>query len=227
MNIQIGDNIFVHFSGHGSSYDAKVFFSTGVSSVGSIEAICPSDRTINRDIPDISDRELNLVLSEVRDAKGGNITFVTDCCYSGGMVRANSIVDEVSNRGAAALPASGTQYNKHKHSSVRPPPKTHSLLKVAEMHPRRKSLVLASSMDWQGDVSAFVHLAACQDFQEAREVTQNGRKYGAFTWALVKVLRSAQSHGQTYTGIIRMIGRLNNQVPKVIGDRKESRLWFQ
>lgn len=223
MSIQFGDNILVHFSGHGASYDAKVFFSTGVSSVGPIEAICPSDRTINRDIPDISDRELNLILSEVRDAKGENITFIADCCYSGGMVRANSIVDEESTRGVAALPAAGA-HNKH---SVSPPPKIHTLLKVAEMHPRRKSLVLASSMNWEGDVSAFVDLAACQDFQEAREVTRNGRKYGAFTWALVKVLRSAQSHGQTYTGIIRMIGRLNDQVPKVIGDRKESRLWFQ
>jgi len=83
-------------------------------------------------------------------------------------------------------------------------------------------------MDWKRDVSAFVQLAACQDFQSSREVRQeHGRMYGAFTWALVKVLRSAEGQGQTYTGIIRMIGRLHDQVPKVIGDRKESRLWFQ
>jgi len=94
-DIQFGDNILIHFSGHGASYDAKEFFS-GVSSVGSIEAICPSDRnSIGRNIPDISDRELDIILSEVRDVKGGNITFSADCRHSGGMIRENSIAGKV------------------------------------------------------------------------------------------------------------------------------------
>ena len=78
VHIHFGDNILVHFSGHGSSYDADSLFDSAVGSANSIEAICPSDRSADYEIPDISDRELNLVLSEVRDAEGGNITFIAD-----------------------------------------------------------------------------------------------------------------------------------------------------
>ena len=209
-HIQFGDNIFVHFSGHGSSYDAESLFETGVSAAGSIEAICPSDRSTSWEIPDISDRELNLIISEVRNAKGANITFITDCCYSGGMMRATSIADERSNRSEMPIRL-GPMH----------------MLKAAEGHPRRKSSVLASSENWRGDVSAFVQLAACQDFQQAREVTRDGRTYGAFTWALVKVLKSTKSRGATYTDVIRMIGRLYDQDPKAVGDRKGNRLWFK
>ena len=211
-HIQFGDNILVHFSGHGSSYEARSFFKTRVGSAGSIEAICPSDRSADYEISDISDRELNLVLSEVRDAKGGNITFIVDSCYAGGMMRGNSITsDEVSNRSVVPIRLGPI-----------------SMLKAAEKHPRRKSSVLASSENWEGDASAFVQLAACQDFQIAREVTHDGRTYGAFTWALVKALKSKKSRGGTYADIVRILGRLNgNQIPKVVGERKESRLWFK
>ena len=212
VRIQFGDNILVHFSGHGSSYQAKSFFKTRVSSVGSIEAICPSDRSADYEIPDISDRELNTILSEVRDAKGGNITFIIDCCYAGGMMRTNSITsDEVSNRSMTPIRLGPI-----------------SMLKAAEGHPRRKSSVLASSDNWKGDVSAFVQLAACQDFQVAREMIHDGRSYGAFTWALVKGLKSKRSRGRTYTELIPILGRLHgNQVPKVVGEQKESQLWFE
>ena len=172
VHIHFGDNILVHFSGHGSSYDAESIFESAVGPAGFIEAICPSDRSADYEIPDISDRELNLVLSEVRDAKGGNITFIADCCYSGGMMRANPTTDE--------------NFNRRSVTPIRPGPM--SMLKAAEGHPRRKSSVFASSDSWNGDVSAFVQLAACQDFQQAREVIRDGRKYGAFTWALVKGL---------------------------------------
>ena len=211
VHIQFEANILVHFSGHGSSYDAESFFESASGSAGSIEAICPSDRSADYEIPDISDREINIILSEVRDAKGGNITFIADCCYSGGMMRTNPITDEALNR--SVMP-------------IRLGPM--SMLKAAEEHPRRKSSVLASSDSWKGDVAAFVQLAACQDFQQAREVAQDGRKYGAFTWALAKVLKSTKSQGRTYTDIVRMLGRPNrNQTPKVMGERKESQLWFK
>jgi len=211
-HIQFGDNILVHFSGHGSSYDAESFFESADGSAGSIEAICPSDRSGDYEIPDISDRELNLVLSEVRDAKGGNITFIADCCYSGGMMRANLITEEVLNHRFLTPIQLGPM----------------SMLKAAEGHPRRKSSVLASSDNWKGDLSSFVQLAACQDFQKAREVTRDGRKYGAFTWALVKDLKSTRSQGKTYTNVVQMLGRLDsNQIPKAVGERKESQLWFK
>ena len=56
----------IDLSGHGSSYDAKSFFETRVSALGSI---CLSDRSAGWEISDASDRELNFVLSEVQDVK--------------------------------------------------------------------------------------------------------------------------------------------------------------
>ena len=210
VHIQFCDNILVHFSGHGSTYDAKSFFESAVGSAGSIEAICPSDRRADNEIPDISDRELNNIFSEVRDAKGENITFIADCCYSGGMMRAT---DEVFGIRSLAPIRLGPM----------------SMLKAAERHPRRKSSVLASSDNWNGDISAFVHLAACQDFQLAGEVSlPDGRIYGAFTFALVNDLKSRGSQGRTYTDVIQSIGQLDKkQIPNVSGERKESRLWFK
>ncbi|KAK0462287.1 uncharacterized protein EV420DRAFT_1221412, partial [Desarmillaria tabescens] len=98
--IEKGDNIIIYYAGHGSSYEysghlnakkpddgAEISF----GSVGCIEALCP----INRDtcdangntVPDISDRELNMILTLISRSKGHHITVILDCCHSGGVSR--------------------------------------------------------------------------------------------------------------------------------------------
>ncbi|KAK0186887.1 caspase domain-containing protein, partial [Armillaria mellea] len=82
-----GDNIIIHFSGHGSSYDlSSIYKPDAISAVGSIEALCPMDRTASstdssliRCIPDISDREINIILAEISRTKGNHITLILDC----------------------------------------------------------------------------------------------------------------------------------------------------
>ncbi|KAK0209633.1 peptidase C14, caspase domain-containing protein, partial [Armillaria fumosa] len=92
-NPEIGqnDNIIVYYAGHGASYSCSEHFSTAESrgcQTGScpIQALCPIDRdTMDCDehwIPDISHRELNVLLTQISLAKGHHITFITDCCYS-------------------------------------------------------------------------------------------------------------------------------------------------
>ena len=204
-DIQIGDNILIHFSGHGSIYNTKSFVERGVSSVGSIGAICPSDRSGKIPASDISYRELNHILFEVQKTKGGNVTFIIDCCYSGAVAGANFVLNGLSME------------------PVR------SMLEAAKRHPRRNWSISASSEDWkEGYVSSFVQLVACQDDQKAKEVTlKNGDKYGVFTWALINALESAGPES-TYEDVIRNIGRLEGgQVPTVVGVRRESRLWFR
>ena len=75
------------------------------------------------------------------------------------------------------------------------------MLKAADRHPRWKSSVSASSTNWN------VQLAACQNFQQS----QNGRGYRAFTWALVRVLKSEKSRGQAYTDVVPMIRFLKHK----------------
>ncbi|KAK0492707.1 caspase domain-containing protein, partial [Armillaria luteobubalina] len=88
-NPEIGqnDNIFVYYAGHGASYNCSEHSSTAESGcqTGScpIQALCPIDRdTMGSDehwIPDISHRELNVLLTQISLAKGHHITFITDC----------------------------------------------------------------------------------------------------------------------------------------------------
>ncbi len=56
-----------------------------------VEAFCPMDRD-SRDskgvpIPDISDREVNTILSQIVNEKGSRITCILDCCHAGSITR--------------------------------------------------------------------------------------------------------------------------------------------
>ncbi|PBK82956.1 hypothetical protein ARMGADRAFT_868749, partial [Armillaria gallica] len=77
-SIKHGDNIIIYFSGHGSSYSCEDYCGHGV---GNIEALCPIDRTDENSspVPDISDREINIILRQISHAKGHRITFILDC----------------------------------------------------------------------------------------------------------------------------------------------------
>ncbi|PPQ81751.1 hypothetical protein CVT26_007399 [Gymnopilus dilepis] len=218
--IHFGDNILFYFAGHGSTYDAADHFQTDLGKLGSIEALCPSDRMSS--VPDISDRELNHILREIRSAKGPNITVILDCCYSGGAVRDTTICGRA--RFIPPLPACAE-------------PQCSALtlmLEAADSDPRRaKSLPsIAQSETWDADVSSFVLLAACQEYQRAEEFedkkSQHGpRQRGLFTCALLKILESKEADGATFESIIHSIGQLSHtQKPAIVGTRKNSRLWF-
>lgn len=124
--IQRGDAIIVYFSGHGTSYaisDLNLGWA-GPPSHGSlsrppsqshlwegrsyIQALAPVDR--GSDVPDISGRELNVCLADIRDVKGNNITVILDCCYSGGGTRSpQSIQGIYSNTPSTITPNSHSQ----------------------------------------------------------------------------------------------------------------------
>ncbi|KAK0431850.1 hypothetical protein EV421DRAFT_2064352, partial [Armillaria borealis] len=89
--IEVGDNIIIYFSGHGSGYSPKDYHFGDAEDSGSlggvdesIEAICPIDRdTIDGSglrVPDISDREINSIFQQISRSKGHRITFFLDAC---------------------------------------------------------------------------------------------------------------------------------------------------
>ncbi|KAK0451919.1 peptidase C14, caspase domain-containing protein, partial [Armillaria borealis] len=94
-DIKYGDPIIIFFAGHGSRYllssqdgpdDDKA-----LSPPKFVEAFCPMDRD-SRDsngvpVPDISDRELNTILSQIVSEKGSRITCILDCCHAGSITR--------------------------------------------------------------------------------------------------------------------------------------------
>ena len=153
--IKPDDNIVIHFSGHGSSYDTRDFFTTFASKVGSIEAICPVDR--GDSIPDISEREINSILSELRAAKGPNITFILDCCHAGGAVRSFNRSDTDPIRFILPI-RTGDALDLMR------------MFEAADSNPRRNPNIPNTSSElWMPDLSSFVLLAACHDFQYAAE----------------------------------------------------------
>jgi len=197
-NIQRGDAILIHYSGHGASYDVNEIFNIS----GSIEAICPVDRGVedtgHGTVLDISDREINLFLTELASVKGNNITLVLDCCYAGGAART-----EAAFQFRQAEPLDRSLKN---------------MLLAAEDNPHKQwASGSALAENWKPDLSSHVVLAACQDFERAWECGDD--KGGDFTVALLKALRSLPLDTTTYHDFIKRIGRLPRQQPYAVGSR--------
>ncbi|KAJ6536651.1 caspase domain-containing protein [Mycena sp. CBHHK59/15] len=174
--IKPGDNILIYFAGHGASYKLENYYSESYAAVGAIEALCPIDRGTIDDsghtIPDISDRELNVILSGIRDAKGDRITVILDCCFSSTATRH---VGGGAVRNADPLPAG-----------------LHSMFQFAAndlgAFPKHPSI---SAHDWTSDMSSHVILAACKDIQQATELPRpDGTFHGAFSESLIGVLHA-------------------------------------
>ncbi|KAK0476309.1 peptidase C14, caspase domain-containing protein, partial [Armillaria novae-zelandiae] len=100
-HINPNDIIIIYFAGHGSNYTCEKHLDHTTKNPDSrlgccpVEMICPVDRgrdtadplsTFSK-IPDISDRELNVILKEISKAKGNRITLIIDCCHAGGVGR--------------------------------------------------------------------------------------------------------------------------------------------
>ncbi|KAK0435055.1 hypothetical protein EV421DRAFT_1717053, partial [Armillaria borealis] len=82
--IEYGDNIVIYYAGHGSCYSYHEDDEDEDETHEYIEALCPIDCDTSDSngvpIPDISDRELNSILSQISHTKGHHITVILDCC---------------------------------------------------------------------------------------------------------------------------------------------------
>ena len=96
--IPFGDNILIHYSGYGSSYSTTPVEGRWPQHIG---AICPIDR--GGKTCDISERELDTILSELCASKGPKITFISDCCYTGSGIR--TIRSDFWRSGGCCLPS--------------------------------------------------------------------------------------------------------------------------
>ncbi len=214
-----GDNIIIYYAGHGSSYQCSSHFSTPDSkcrtSACPIEALCPIDRDTKdaggKWIPDISDRELNAIFTEISRTKGHKITFIADCCHASGLSR-------------NAYPETG-QRSMHgtRRSTV------DDMLCAADgrlkCFPYYKSVL---SQNWFPDMGSHVVLAACRDYQTAKETGEGGRCSGIFTRRLVYVLTSGECTKETtYVGLTGLLNQSYLQTPVVAGDHIDERLWYQ
>ncbi len=213
------DDIFIYFSGHGASYHCSDYFpseSGGTAHTGAIEAICPADRCIDdvnghSIVPDISDRELNAILHLIRIEKGENITVITDCCYAGGVTR--EISNSLSLGSIRNLPPLLDRVNAGG---------LELMLRAGDESLKQYSLPGTVSVlkgNWSPMKGSHVLLAACRDYQFAREVQRDdGTVCGIFTEALMSALRSGPRN-QSYLDLCCTIRTTTPlQTPVAIGE---------
>ncbi|SJL17540.1 uncharacterized protein ARMOST_21092 [Armillaria ostoyae] len=187
--IQYGDNILIYFAGHGAVYHCKDYLAYEFpADQGTIEALCPVDRNpiaADKDerIPDICDRELSTILSEICRTRGHHITVILDCCHSAGATRKIGPEDRV--RCAQELNASHVIEDMFAAGEKRL-----GELKDGSGCLRYTSI---SAGDWKEESKkAYVLLAACNSYGLAKEVRGDGNTYhGVFTQALLHKLKEA------------------------------------
>ncbi|RXW19940.1 hypothetical protein EST38_g5903 [Candolleomyces aberdarensis] len=205
-NIKESDHVIFAYAGHGSRYDAQVHsFDDDISHrAGSIEALCPVNRGLpqRRSTPDISDREVLLILSEIHNQTKAEITVVLDCCHSGGGTRELGV--DLRSRTLAPLVD---------------PEVTQRMFVEADEHPRRRPSTLSvRSPAWASatvDIYQPVVLTACQDTELAWEENERG----LFTSAVMRVLRSEKGRNLTCSGLIKAIVPLSHdQRPRFSGE---------
>ncbi|KAK0213817.1 caspase domain-containing protein [Armillaria fumosa] len=220
--IRNGDNIIIYFSGHGSSYSSSDYFdlldeadeSPRAVDGSNIEAICPIDRdaidTCGLPVPDISDREINAILHQISHNKGHRITLILDCCHSGTHTR--------------HFPEPGTR-------TIPPLPRAslrRMLLAADESCGQYPSYQPVSARDWRPDMSSHVILAACKEYQTAREAKSEAGYNGVFTQGLIGTLRSESlSEESTYVDLLFSLPRWRGQTPVIAGKHKRERLWHK
>jgi hypothetical protein len=205
--IKHGDTIIVSYSGHGVAYYAR---SHWPGARGRIEALAPVDRGGEANVPDISDRELNLFLTDLARSKGNNITVILDCCFGSGTFRTST---QVNSRLRCTKPLGSGGLGR--------------MLKAAESYGRkcwRPGLALSHPDIWKAGLSSHVTIRACHNVEGAYEDDVGG----AFTSKFLQVLRDYPLTLVSYQQLVGIEGLMGAtggagrwQVPLVTGDNAD------
>ncbi len=212
--IKEGDNILIHFSGHGSKYFCSDYphYKATSAGTGTIEVLCPIDRDEGHGgmVPDISDREINVILSEISRTKGHRITLILDCCHSSGLTRVAQ--GEEGVRAIRPLPSSSIQ----------------DMFDAADMNLGNLPGYLSISReDWHPNMDSHVVLAACKEYEFAKEVKGADGYNGVFTRALISALKSADYQSVDYVRLLKALPRNIDRNPVVAGTHKMAKIWYQ
>ncbi|KAK0488473.1 peptidase C14, caspase domain-containing protein [Armillaria novae-zelandiae] len=228
--IQYGDNILIYFAGHGAVYRCRDYTEYDFpADQGTIEALCPVDRNPiasdkDKRIPDICDRELSTILSEICRTRGHHITVILDCCHSAGATRMipTPKPEELVRRAEKVdAPYAITDMFAAGEKRLKELKDGHGVLRYKPI----------SAGDWtQESKKAYVLLAACKSYGLAKEVPGDGNAYhGVFTQALLQKLGEAAKVGElpTYVDLARHLTQISPDLyPEVNGDHRNMRLWF-
>ncbi|KAF5380613.1 hypothetical protein D9615_004635 [Tricholomella constricta] len=200
-----GDAIVIYFAGHGSVIPAPKDWFQGVaySVTGNVEVLCPYDhdtKQLRGRIAGISDRSMHALIRELAQAKGDNITFIADCCFSPLETRENAL-DRSTTR--------WTPTTKAKPDDL-----------YAGLWPGARGKLHTKGLGfYTAHLDTHVFLAACSPGYKAVE----GKTGGRFTHALLEVAAEVSLHRTSYSLLLdRMlqISGLDDQRPLCLGKQK-------
>ncbi|KAF9056815.1 caspase domain-containing protein [Rhodocollybia butyracea] len=218
-NIKPNDSIIIFYAGHGQSYRAAdAGYECTSLNTGSIEAISPVDRS--ELVPDISDREINVILGEIAK-KCPNITLILDCCHAGGGTRGNFSLELELKDKKNLMP---------RHC----PPISSPIRRMFEVADEGVRLSPdqphTANPSFRANMKSHVLIAAAKDYQEALEYTDSttGVTQGYFTSRLLSALRSPLGHNPatTYRDLIQSPDLVMPFQTAVVAGKKTARLWF-
>ncbi|HYF64755.1 MAG TPA: caspase family protein [Herpetosiphonaceae bacterium] len=205
-DIAFGDQILIHFSGHGSQASDPL----NIDLSGSNETILAYDsRTPG--VFDIPDKTTGALLDALAERKGPNITVIFDCCHSGSGTRL-PLPNTPAVRGAAP-------------AGILPAGLDQALL--------RQLAGRSARPEGSGKPASHVLLAGCRNTQSAfeyfaRGAAEAGVWYGALTYFVLQTLRAFRDGGGakrwTYADLHERVAEQvtsihGNQTPQCEGQR--------
>ncbi|MGA1608047.1 MAG: caspase family protein [Planctomycetota bacterium] len=183
---EAGDEVLVYFSGHGS----RVRDVSGRERGGMDSSLVAYDSRFGRRDGefDITDDVVYSLLRPMVE-KGAHVVVLTDSCHSGGVVRGEVRVRAVS-AGEAAV----------------------GDVEAWPFWPKGVPFVDDDQRDGQAEMQGYVHLAACTPEQRAYELPFKSGWHGAFTWALLDVMRALDA-GLSWADVASRAAARVNRLP--------------
>lgn len=167
-DVHIGDELFLHYSGHGTQVPCQNDYELSIEPDGMVEALVPKD--INWRDKMVTDKMLGKILNNIPD--GVNCTVVMDCCHSGDNLR------EVFNLACQPVPS------PVKSRFINCPPDI--MNRAYGLDLQTKSVLGTISYEEQKPIL----ISGCKSNQTSADAwIQKAKKYhGALTYTLAEVL---------------------------------------
>lgn len=205
---QPGDQVFIHYSGHGGRASTTEPFKQIKGEQGLDEVLVPMDLG-NSEGNYLRDTELNCLIKAMVD-KGLLVTIVLDSCHAGGAMRAvdPAVNPELANTGVRGIGAPDLSVR----DSASLVASAEDLVKAWQSRGKGATRSAQVGSGWNLDPEGYVLLAACRANEYANEIVFEGtEKNGALSYWFIDSLKQL---GPTYTYSMlhsRLLAKVHSQ----------------
>jgi hypothetical protein len=216
---QPGDQVFIHYSGHGGRASTTEPFKPIKGEKGLDEVLVPMDLG-NSEGNYLRDTELNCLLKAMVD-KGLLVTIVLDSCHAGGAMRAPdpAVNPDVANTGVRGIGVPDTTVRDSKSLVA----SADDLVKAWQSKTNRATRSVKVGSGWNLDPEGYVLVAACRANEYANEIVFEGsEKNGALSYWFIDSLNQlgpaftySMLHGRV---LAKVHSQFTTQTPQLEGE---------